>query len=276
MLAARRFDVMKDLPNGKEIIRAVLRAASGQPISDESLRNTVTLEYSCRHGSFVTPNADEAKAFQRGLARVQDRLIAAGLLARPQPGTCVTTPLGEAYLAAGCPSLDAATITALKEKAVKADVAQDEPACCKQIEVLLDAAEIPYERTPCGTYGLKFDGPLRSWFVSVWKSGGWLCVRAHVLRVPQYAAARSSVFEAATRLNAGLLGARVCVVERETLCIEGECRLEHLQPEMLKSLLGCLLHNADEIYPRLFQAATSEQALRLLEEAFKRSASNEG
>jgi hypothetical protein len=276
MLAARRFDVMKDLPNGKEIIRAVLRAASGQPISDESLRNTVTLEYSCRHGRPVTPNADEAKAFQRGLVRVQDRLIAAGLLARPQPGMCVTTPLGEAYLAAGCPSLDAATITALKEKAAKADISQNEPACCKQIEVLLDAAEIPYERTPCGTYGLKFDGPLRSWFVSVWESGGWLCVRAYILRVPQYAAARSSVFEVATRLNAGLLGARICFDEREMLSIQGEYRLEHVQPETLKTLLGCLLHNADGIYPRLFQAVTSEQVLRSLEEAFRRSASNEG
>jgi len=112
-------------------------------------------------------------------------------------------------------------------------------------------------------YDVTFRGNLREWTVTARLTDCWIFLRSYVMRVPESAATRAALFEAALLVN-GRLSLGKLSIEEDSLFLDIEYRCEHLDAIVLRNLLGLVVQVGDEEYPKLFRIAAGDMTLKAL------------
>lgn len=141
-----------------------------------------------------------------------------------------------------------------------------------RLSSMLGEAGLRPKRVSESSYDVMFTSELREWAVNVRMSEAWLMLRTFVLALPEAPARRDGLLEATMQANAALSLAKFSLTEDRSLCIDLEYRNEHVEPDILKQLIGLVVRVGDEHYPKLFRIATGEATLKALESAFKKPA----
>jgi hypothetical protein len=112
-------------------------------------------------------------------------------------------------------------------------------------------------------YDVTFRGDLREWTVTARLTECWIFLRSYIMRVPESAAMRAALFEAALQIN-GRLSLGKLSIEEDSLFLDIEYRCEHLDAVVLRNLLGLVVQVGDEEYPKLFRIAAGDTTLKAL------------
>jgi hypothetical protein len=213
------------------------------------------------------------------------RLVRYGLLAVAGDKRLAITPRGESFLDAGFTRLDVKTRDELDRRArrlVQIDGGAAAPAAScgpssTEEDVLalagaLDDAGLTYTTAADGSYVIPIQSELRSWLVEARIIHGWVCLRAHVMRVPSTPLLKSALVEAVMRRTSSIFLWRFCISDR-TVMIDADYRLEDVTGERLNHLVR-MLGGAplEKMYAEFVRIATSAPTLDALEAAFKGTA----
>ncbi len=132
-----------------------------------------------------------------------------------------------------------------------------------RLKTLLKDAGIKSSRLDSTRRLALFRGRTRDWSFSTTLTNGWFYARAYVCEIPEAAGLRAELLDAAMVTNQSMSLTKF--VKADALFIELDYREEHLQPGVMGNLLGLLVSNADEYYPRLFRIVTGDAVLEALE-----------
>jgi hypothetical protein len=265
------------LPGPKELIAPILKLAQEKGrLSQADIYNFIAFEFGAYEGGPAIKQPTDLWRFSAYIQEAQKQLLRDGLLEK-DAGSFAITPRGEAFLANGLSKLDAGAREALANVPPKRRVPPPVPAASPTADVsddeigkLLDEAKI-FHFDVYGFHVVPFDGDLRTWWFDVWQSGDWLCLRAHVMRVPAAPAVKGTLIEAALKVNASVSGAKFSATKDGLLVLDAEYRVEHVNSELLKNVIGMLMRLAEQRYPEFLRIVTGQQALESLEAAYKRS-----
>jgi len=275
-------------PRPQDLNASILRLArdKGQ-LADKDLHALLGGELGAAPFACDAAASPERMLFSASVNLAKRRLLRYALLQLDARNRASITARGEIFLARGFTRLDArvrrhldeawldATRAAERTNADADAVAQradgEEPG--SGVRALLDEAGLSY--FPVGESGavVPLATKLRTWLVEARESNGWLCMRTHVMGLPEPVGARTSVVDAAMKANADLTMWRFAIAAAtSTIVAEVEDRLEHVDGKALAALIFMLGSNVDAQFARLVTVASGQSPLDELEAAFKRSA----
>ena len=136
--------------------------------------------------------------------------------------------------------------------------------------VLAEAGFLAYPRGE-GVLSVLFAGDLRPWAVDVRISNGWVCLRTHIMTLPQSPATRLSLFSAVIAANDRLSLVKFTVAWTNALCLDIQYLESHVDAPTLSRLVWTLRNIAEQEYPHLLSIATARETLEDLERTFQRS-----
>ena len=108
-----------------------------------------------------------------------------------------------------------------------------------------------------------FGGRTREWSLVCNIANDWLHIYTCVCEIPQAGGLRSDLLDAAMQANEPMSLSKF-TKGVTGLFLELQYRDEHVDAAVLQSLLGLMLTNAEEYYPRLFRIVSGDAALSAL------------
>lgn len=280
---------MNKTPRAQELNAPILRLIRDRgALADKDLHALVALEF----GATATgqPIASvEQMLFSASINLAKRRLVRYGLVKLDPEKRVAITAQGELFLARGFTRLDARVRERLDEAwlLLEAPLEVSDAAHGQSSEAVDDAGEpiesalrdlltasnLEYHETENGGALVPLWSRLRSWLVDLRESNGWICLRTHVMALPEQPGARLALIDAAMRANANLTSWRFSTGPRSrALFLEAEYRAEHLSGEDLAGIISLLRSTCEEQYEALLRVALAPSQLDALEAAFKRSA----
>ncbi len=106
-------------------------------------------------------------------------------------------------------------------------------------------------------------GRTREWSFVCNIANEWLHIYTYVCEIPAAAGLRAELLDAAMQANEPMSLAKF--TKGAGLFLELQYRDEHLDAAVLHGLLGLMLSNAEEYYPRLFRIVSGDAALNALD-----------
>ena len=277
-------------PRPQDLNASILRLARDKgPLADKDLHTLLACRLDAATIVCRSAMSPERMLFSASVNLAKRRLIRYGLLQLDARKRVSITARGELFLARGFTHLDARVRRRLDEAWL--DAARAAERVSTDAEAVRPSADIEVEESSSEVRGLLHEAglsyfpvgegdalvplttKLRTWLVEARESNGWLCLRAHVIGLPEAAGARTSVIDEAMKANADLTMWRFTVsAATSTIVAEAEDRIEHLDGTTLASLVFMLGSDVDARFARLVTIASRPSPLDELEAAFKRSA----
>jgi len=140
--------------------------------------------------------------------------------------------------------------------------ANPQPDAAQRLKVLLKAAGYRTTRMDAAKRAILFGGRTREWTVVAHTANGWLHLYAAVCALPAETGLRMRTLETAMSFNARM--PLVKFVANGGLMLELDYRFEHLDATVLEHLIGLLVANAEECYPKIFRVVTGDDVLDAL------------
>jgi len=276
---------MEKTPRAQELNAPILKLARDRgALADKDLHALLALGFGIAVREQPIASVDHM-LFSASVNLAKRRLVRYGLLSLDAEKHIAITAQGELFLARGFTRLDARVRQCLDEAwlnleaPVQAAPLTDETAErvageeASPLHEMLAASDLEFHEVDNGTALVPVWTRLRSWIVDVRESNGWICLRTHVMALPDKAAARIALVDAAMRANANLTSWRFSLGSRsQAIFLEAECRADHIDGEDLAGLISLLRSTAEEQYEALLKIALAPSPLDALEAAFKRSA----
>lgn len=276
---------MNKTPRAQELNAPILRLVRDKgALADKDLHALLALDFGVAVGGRPIASVDHM-LFSASVNLAKRRLVRYGLLTSDDQRRVSITAQGELFLARGFTRLDARIRRRLDEAWLSleapvdaaaqverhaGDAAEGEPS---RLRELLAASNLEYHELENGGAIVPLWSRLRSWIVDMRESNGWICLRSHVMALPDQPAARMAFIEAAMRANANLTSWRFSTGSAsQALFLEAECRADHIDGEDLAGIIFLLRSTAEEQYEALLKIGLAPSPLDALEAAFKRSA----
>lgn len=131
-----------------------------------------------------------------------------------------------------------------------------------RLKTLLKEAGIKSTRLDTSRRIAIFPGRTRDWSCVANLFNGWLHIQTYVCEIPDAAGLRAELLAVAMAANQTMSLTKF--VKAQALHLELEYREEHVTAEVVNNLLGLLLSNAEECYPRLFRVVSGDAVLDAL------------
>jgi len=263
--------MMNQTPRAQELNAPMLRLARDKgTLADKDLHAFLAAEFGAATGGLPIASVEQM-LFSASVNLAKRRLVRYGLLKLDALKRVSITAHGELFLARGFTRLDARVRQHLDEAWLNMQAAaeSDEPA----LRELLAASGLEYHPLTGGGALVPLWSRLRSWIIDVRESNGWICLRTHVMALPDKPAARMAIVDAAMRANAHLTSWRFSAGSTsQALFLEAEYRADHIDGDDLAGIIFLLRSTAEEQYEALLKVALAPSPLDVLEAAFKRSA----
>lgn len=268
---------MNKTPRAQQLNAPILRLARDKgALADKDLHAMLALDLGVAVGVQPVASVDNM-LFSASVNLAKRRLLRYGLLELDPQKRISITAQGELFLARGFTRLDARVRRSLDEAwlnleadDVAESAAENEGS---QLRELLAASNLEFHELSGGGAIVPLWSRLRSWIVDVRESNGWICLRTHVMALPEKPAARMALVDAAMRANANLTSWRFSLGSRsKAVFLEAEYRADHIDGEDLAGIMQLLRSTAEEQYETLLKIALEPSPLDALEAAFKRSA----
>jgi len=276
---------MEKTPRAQELNAPILKLARDRgALADKDLHALLALGFGIAVSAQPIASVDHM-LFSASVNLAKRRLVRYGLLSLDAQRHISITAQGELFLVRGFTRLDARVRQCLDEAwlnleaPVQAAPVTDEIAErvageeVSPLHELLAASDLEFHELDNGAALVPVWTRLRSWIVDVRESNGWICLRTHVMALPDKAAARMALVDAAMRANTNLTSWRFSLGSRsQAIFLEAECRADHIDGEDLAGIISLLRSTAEEQYEALLKVALAPSPLDALEAAFKRSA----
>lgn len=265
---------MNKTPRAQELNAPILRLVRDRgALPDKDLHALVALEFGVVAATQPTASVEQM-LFSASINLAKRRLVRYGLLKLDALKRVTITAQGELFLARGFTRLDARVRERLNEAWLTLEVpveASDERVE-SALRDLLAASNLEYHEIENGGALVPLWSRLRSWIVDLRESNGWICLRAHVMALPEQPGARLALIDAAMQANAHLSSWRFSTGPRsEALFLEAEYRADHISGDDLAGIIFLLRSTCEEQYEALLRVALAPSPLDELEAAFKRS-----
>lgn len=279
---------MNKTPRAQELNAPILRLVRDRgALPDKDLHALVALEFGAV--AATQPSASvEHMLFSASINLAKRRLVRYGLLKLDALKRVTITAQGELFLARGFTRFDARVRERLNEAwlTLEAPVEASERRSSQPSEQtdesservesalrdLLAASNLEYHEIENGGALVPLWSRLRSWIVDLRESNGWICLRAHVMALPEQPGARLALIDAAMQANANLTSWRFSAGPRsQALFLEAEYRADHISGDDLAGIIFLLRSTCEEQYETLLRVALAPSPLDELEAAFKRS-----
>jgi hypothetical protein len=275
---------MNDKPYSQQLNAPILRLARERgAIADKDLHALVARGFAAALAGQPIASVEQM-LFSASVNLAKRRLVRYGLLKLDAEKRIAITAQGELFLARGFTRLDG-RVRELLDQAwldLEAPIKADEPKLSEPrpdepgesaLRDLLMASNLEYHETASGGALVPLWSRLRSWIVDLRESNGWICLRSHVMALPEQPGARLALVDAAMRANANLTSWRFSTDPRsEAMFLEAECRADHFSGEDLAGIIVLLRTSCEKQYEALLRVVLAPSPLDALEAAFKRSA----
>jgi len=276
---------MEKTPRAQELNAPILKLARDRgALADKDLHALLALDFGMAVSAQPIACVDHM-LFSASVNLAKRRLVRYGLLSLDAQKHISITAQGELFLARGFTRLDARVRHCLDEAWLNLEVPvqaaavtdemaerseEEEPS---QLHELLTASNLEFHELDNGAALVPVWTRLRSWIVDLRESNGWICLRTHVMALPEKPAARMALVDAAMRANTNLTSWRFSLGSRsQAIFLETECRADHIDGEDLAGIISLLRSTAEDQYEALLKIALAPSPLDALEAAFKRSA----
>jgi len=267
---------MEKTPRAQELNAPILKLARDRgALADKDLHALLALGFGIAVSAQPIASVDHM-LFSASVNLAKRRLVRYGLLSLDPQKHISITAQGELFLARGFTRLDARVRRCLDEAWLNLDVpvqaaeAEEEDS---PLHELLAASNLEFHDLGNGAALVPVWTRLRSWIVDLRESNGWICLRTHVMALPDKPAARMALIDAAMRANTNLTSWRFSLGSRsQAIFLEAECRADHIDGEDLAGIISLLGATAEDQYEALLKIALAPSPLDALEAAFKRSA----
>ncbi|HEY7994794.1 MAG TPA: type III secretion system chaperone [Candidatus Eremiobacteraceae bacterium] len=276
---------MEKTPRAQELNAPILKLARDRgALADKDLHALLALDFGIAVSAKPIASVDHM-LFSASVNLAKRRLVRYGLLSLDGQKHISITAQGELFLARGFTRLDARVRQCLDQAWLNLDVPGQSAAGADEmversaeeeespLHELLAASNLEFEELANGGALVPVWSRLRSWIVDLRESNGWICLRTHVMALPDKPAARMALVDAAMRANTNLTSWRFSLGSRsQAIFLEAECRAEHIDGEDLAAIISLLGTTAEEQYEALLKIALAPSPLDALEAAFRRSA----
>ena len=138
-----------------------------------------------------------------------------------------------------------------------------QPSNGLRLKALLNEAGLKSTRLDSSRRLVTFQGRTRDWSFVANIYNGWVHVQTYVCEIPDAAGLRAELLDAAMLANQTMSLTKF--TKSSTLVLEMEYREEHVDAQVLGSLLSLILANAEEYYPRLFRIVSGDAVLESLD-----------
>lgn len=263
---------MEKTPRAQELNAPILRLARDRgALADKDLHALLAVEFGIAVSMQPIASVDHMM-FSASVNLAKRRLVRYGLLSLDAQKHISITAQGELFLARAFTRLDARVRRCLDEAWLNlaAERAAEEES---PLHELLAASNLEFHELHDGGALVPVWSRLRSWIVDLRESNGWICLRTHVMALPEKPAVRMTLIDAAMRANTNLTSWRFSLgPHSHAIFLEAECRADHLDGDDLAGMIALLRSTAEEQYEALLKIALAPSPLDALEAAFKRSA----
>jgi hypothetical protein len=142
----------------------------------------------------------------------------------------------------------------------------------RNLRTLLKSAGYTSCRMGTDRRAMFFSGRTREWNIVARANADWLNIYTIVCTVPDEPGMRARLLEAAMRINQKMLLTKF-VVGETSLVLELDYRIEHVDIEAIRGLIGLVHANAEEHYAKLFRIVSGDDVLEALDDQTLRLAS---
>ncbi|HET9341849.1 MAG TPA: type III secretion system chaperone [Candidatus Eremiobacteraceae bacterium] len=277
---------MEKTPRAQELNAHILRLARDKgALADKDLHALLAVEYGVAVSAQPIASVDHM-LFSANVNLAKRRLVRYGLLSLDAQKHISITAQGELFLARAFTRLDARVRRCLDDAWLNIEVPVQAASVAGEraeraseedegspLHELLCASNLEFHDLDDGGALVPVWSRLRSWIVDLRESNGWICLRTHVMALPDKPAARMAVIDTAMRANSNLMSWRFSLGPRsQAIFLEAECRADQLDGDDLAGIIALLRSTAEEQYEALLKIALAPSPLDALEAAFKRSA----
>ena len=264
---------MEKTPRAQELNAPILRLARDRgALADKDLHALLALEFGILVSMQPIASVDHM-LFSASVNLAKRRLVRYGLLSLDAQKHISITAQGELFLARAFTRLDARVRRSLDEAWLNLEAERAAEEDESPLHELLAASSLEFHELEDGGVLVPVWSRLRSWIVDLRESNGWICLRTHVMALPEKPAVRMTLIDAAMRANTNLTSWRFSLGPRsQAIFLEAECRSDHLDGDDLAGIIALLRSTAEEQYEALLKIALAPSPLDALEAAFKRSA----
>ncbi len=149
----------------------------------------------------------------------------------------------------------------------------NEPAQArKKLRTLLSEAGVAHERAPSGGRQMSFSGRYRDWQLFASANPSWFHIHTFVCSLPTEPGLRAELLLWMARANGAMSLLKYSVTPQDYAILEGEVRLERLEPDDVRNLIGYVHSVAEQDYLAVLHVARGDARLEALSEAFARDA----
>jgi hypothetical protein len=140
--------------------------------------------------------------------------------------------------------------------------ANPQPDAGQRLRLLLKTAGYRTTRIDAAKRAIRSGGRTREWTIVAHTANGWLHLYTAVCALPAEAGLRLRALETAMSINSCM--PLMKFVANGGLILELDYRLEHVDATTLGHLIGLLIANAEEWYPKIFRVVTGDDVLEAL------------
>lgn len=141
------------------------------------------------------------------------------------------------------------------------------PGNQSRLRRLIREAGYSYQTVDRQRVEIVFGGPYRPWVVMTCLNEHWLSLCTYVCRIPESPGRKAELSELLLRLNEEKALANYSYRGGDAY-LQLQYRLEHVDSEAMRGLIGLFLACANADYPRIVRVVTGDSALERLEKQF--------